>query len=106
MKVSDNVKKYYLILAMQLAVIFGATDVRIGHHVRRTGRFVEVVLDSLAELNIYEDEMKKLDLNIVSRAAQLHDIGKLKISDNIICKPGKFTPEEYEKVKVHTLDVN
>jgi putative two-component system response regulator len=40
---------------------------------------------------------------IVRYAGMLHDIGKVGISDTILLKPGRLTPEEYEIVKTHTL---
>ena len=33
----------------------------------------------------------------------LHDVGKVAISDNVLKKPGRFTPEEYQIIKTHTL---
>jgi HD-GYP domain-containing protein (c-di-GMP phosphodiesterase class II) len=33
----------------------------------------------------------------------LHDVGKVGISDTILKKPGRFTPEEFEVMKEHTL---
>ena len=33
----------------------------------------------------------------------LHDVGKVAISDSILKKPGKLTPEEFEKIKYHTV---
>ncbi len=40
--------------------------------------------------------------NEISRVSPLHDIGKVGIADNILKKPGRYTPEEYEIMKDHT----
>ena len=47
--------------------------------------------------------MNEQEVDNVRRAAMLHDIGKLGISDAILLKPGKLTPEEYEIVKKHPV---
>lgn len=49
-------------------------------------------------LNMAPDELEDLAL-----AALLHDIGKLRIRKEILNKPGKLTPEEYEEVKRHVM---
>lgn len=47
--------------------------------------------------------MKKRQLSVLERAGQLHDLGKLGISDVILNKPSPLTPAEYESVKMHPV---
>ena len=42
-------------------------------------------------------------LNAIRAAAMLHDIGKLAVPENILSKPGRLTPEEFEKMKIHPI---
>lgn len=42
------------------------------------------------------------ECELLLNASPLHDIGKIGISDSILKKPGKLTPEEYEIMKTHT----
>ncbi len=43
------------------------------------------------------------DLEALRAAALLHDIGKLAVPEHIISKPGRLTPEEFEKMKIHPV---
>lgn len=45
----------------------------------------------------------KVELKQLSMSGLFHDIGKLKISDDIINKPGKLTEEEFEIIKKHPI---
>ncbi len=47
--------------------------------------------------------VKGPDLEALHAASLLHDIGKLAVPEHIISKPGRLTPEEFEKMKIHTL---
>ncbi|HKH98760.1 MAG TPA: diguanylate cyclase [Candidatus Sulfotelmatobacter sp.] len=63
----------------------------------------------LQRVRIYAIEVAKelgitgTDLEALHAAALLHDIGKLAVPEHIISKPGRLTPEEFEKMKIHTL---
>jgi putative two-component system response regulator len=74
-----------------------------GGHITRTQGYLEVMLNSLYESNLYEDEIKSWDKELVLQSAQLHDVGKIAIKDAILSKPGKLDPDEFEQVKEHTI---
>jgi diguanylate cyclase (GGDEF)-like protein/putative nucleotidyltransferase with HDIG domain len=65
--------------------------------------------DHLQRVRIYAIEvakelgMKGMELEALHAAALLHDIGKLAVPEHIISKPGRLTPEEFEKMKIHTV---
>src|SRR5579864_1445405 len=65
--------------------------------------------DHLQRVRVYAIEVAKElgvigpDLEALHAAALLHDIGKLAVPEHIISKPGRLTPEEFEKMKIHTL---
>ena len=40
---------------------------------------------------------------MIISASAMHDIGKISISDSILLKPGKLTPEEFDEMKLHTV---
>src|SRR5207245_6897812 len=50
-----------------------------------------------------ELKLSHAETQAVQAASILHDIGKLAVPDYIISKPGKLTPEEFEKMKVHPV---
>jgi len=78
-----------------LALAIEAKDQTTSDHLER----VEVYAVEVAkELGFTETEMEAL-----RAAALLHDIGKLAVPEYIISKPGKLTPEEFEKMKTHTV---
>ena len=43
------------------------------------------------------------ELDALQAASLLHDIGKLAVPEHIISKPGRLTPEEFEKMKIHPV---
>src|SRR5580765_697767 len=78
-----------------LALAIEAKDHTTHTHLQRVRTYAVAVA---SELNLTEDEIEAL-----RAAALLHDIGKLAVPEQIINKPGKLTPEEFEKMKVHPI---
>ena len=78
-----------------LALAIEAKDHTTHTHLQRVRTYAVAVAK---ELNLPETEIEAL-----RAAALLHDIGKLAVPEQIINKPGKLTPEEFEKMKVHPL---
>jgi diguanylate cyclase (GGDEF)-like protein/putative nucleotidyltransferase with HDIG domain len=78
-----------------LALAIEAKDHTTHDHLQRVRVYaVEVA----KELGVTHEEMEALQA-----AALLHDIGKLAVPEHIISKPGKLTPEEFEKMKIHPV---
>src|ERR1700683_3928928 len=78
-----------------LALAIEAKDHTTHTHLQRVRTYAVAVA---TELNLSADEIEALPA-----AALLHDIGKLAGPEHIINKPGKLTPEEFEKMKVHPI---
>jgi len=78
-----------------LALAIEAKDHTTHEHLQR----VRLYANELAkELNVSPEEREALNA-----AALLHDIGKLAVPEHIISKPGRLTPEEFEKMKIHPV---
>ena len=78
-----------------LALAIEAKDHTTHTHLQRVRIYA---IEIAKEIGLSPDEIEAL-----RAAALLHDIGKLGVPEHIINKPGKLTPEEFEKMKVHPL---
>jgi diguanylate cyclase (GGDEF)-like protein/putative nucleotidyltransferase with HDIG domain len=78
-----------------LALAISAKDNLTHEHLRR----VQVYAVEIGkELGVSE-----MELEAIRAAALLHDIGKLAVPEHILSKPGKLSPEEFEKLKIHPV---
>lgn len=92
---AEQVSSLHLRTIEALALAIEAKDQTTGEHLQR----VRVYAMELAkEMGLSEDETEAL-----RAASVLHDIGKLAVPEHIISKPGKLTPEEFEKMKIHPI---
>src|SRR5215813_13513574 len=78
-----------------LALAIEAKDQTTHDHLQRVRIYA---LEVARELQVSAEEREALQA-----AALLHDIGKLAIPEHIISKPGRLTPEEFEKMKIHPI---
>ncbi len=83
-----------LITIERLALIAEFRDDVTGQHTARVGRSSAAVA---LELGLPDAEV-----NLIARAAPLHDVGKVGIPDRLLLKPGPLTTDEFEEIKAHT----
>jgi putative two-component system response regulator len=78
-------------------------DFVTGEHVERTQYGVNLLLDEIKKQNLFVEIINDWDINLILQSVQLHDIGKIAISDLILNKPTQLTKEEYDKMKEHAV---
>ncbi len=89
-------------LIFVLADMVESRDKNTGDHIRKTAAYVDLILRKMKESGKYDDILTKEYMEDVVSSAPLHDVGKIKVSDVILNKPGKLTDEEFEIMKTHT----
>lgn len=74
-----------------------------GPHVNRVAGYASEIFERWARKKNYSDRDIQKSLDTFRMAAMLHDVGKVGISDVILKKPGRFTPDEFDVMKQHTV---
>ena len=70
---------------------------------RKTAAYVRVIMEQMRLEGMYADVLTDEYVENVVKSAPLHDVGKIKVSDTILNKPGRLTDEEFEVMRGHTL---
>ena len=86
-----------------LATLIETRDVGTGEHVVRTGKYVKMIALEMQKDAKYKDVLTDDEIEKMKAAAPLHDVGKIAVSDTILLKPGRLTPEEFDIMKTHTV---
>jgi putative two-component system response regulator len=100
-------EKTVKILDLQNAILSAVADLvecrdqLTGGHVMRTYLYVKVMTNEMIRQEIYLDEISGWNMDFFLHSVQLHDVGKIAITDLILNKPGKLTDEEFEIMKGH-----
>jgi putative nucleotidyltransferase with HDIG domain len=92
---AEKLSSLHLRTIEALALAIEAKDQTTGEHLQRVRIYA---MELAKDLRLTEDETEALQA-----ASVLHDIGKLAVPEHIISKPGKLTPEEFEKMKIHPI---
>ncbi|HVN06713.1 MAG TPA: diguanylate cyclase [Bryobacteraceae bacterium] len=91
----ESIAALHLRTIEALALAIEAKDHKTHEHLRRVRTYaIEIGKDM---------GLTGGDLDALRAAALLHDIGKLAVPEHIISKPGRLTPEEFEKMKIHPI---
>ena len=78
-----------------------ARDNETGNHIVRTQNYVKKLALRLRNMGHYTNELSDEAIEILFKAAPLHDIGKVGIPDNILLKQGRLNDEEWQVMKTH-----
>lgn len=74
-----------------------------GMHVLHVNLFTKMILEELVR-HTKRYNLSDEDIRLITIASSLHDIGKISVPTEILNKPGRFTPEEFEIMKRHTVE--
>ncbi|WP_425144780.1 diguanylate cyclase [Deinococcus sp.] len=82
-------------LVTRLGMASEYRDDETGQHTRRVGELAGHLAQAIG--------LPPETVDLIRWAARLHDIGKIGVPDSVLLKPGRYTPEEFERMKTHTV---
>ena len=85
-----------------LAHLAETRDNETGAHIQRTQSYIRLLATRLVDHPRFATTLSNKYIEVLSRSAPLHDIGKVGIPDHILLKPEKLTPDEWVIMKTHT----
>ncbi|MDC7293386.1 HD domain-containing protein [Butyrivibrio sp. DSM 10294] len=100
-RLSETTAKMQDGLIITMADMVERRDSDTGEHIQKTALYVKIIVEGLNRKGYYAEKVTPKFMSDVVRSAPLHDIGKINIPDEILNKPGKLTPEEFEIMKTH-----
>jgi putative two-component system response regulator len=102
-KRTKEIKEIQHITIFALARLAESRDKDTGNHLNKMRMLCYLITKELAKTPEYKDYIDERYINNIYHSSPLHDIGKVGISDDILLKPSKLTPEEFIIMKSHTL---
>ena len=89
-------------LIVSLATMVESRDNSTGGHIKRTSEVVRMLMNEVMKDNTLG--LTDSFVRDIIKAAPMHDLGKIAVDDAILRKPGRFEPEEFEKMKAHAAE--
>lgn len=90
-----------LVSIRALAHLAETRDPETGNHIHRTQNYVQLLALRLREHPRFSGFLNKRNIDLLTKSAPLHDIGKVGIPDSILQKPGPLTPAEWVIMRTH-----
>ena len=95
----DQIRVFQNQMLVGMAEMVNNKDGFTGAHLKRTKEVVSILVKKMRN-DVNLSYSKEFYDDMVA-AAPMHDIGKIAIDDKVLCKPGKFTDEEFAEMKTH-----
>jgi len=76
-------------------------DEETGQHIERVQEYLEILFNSMKKTELYAAELATWDIDAFLKSASLHDVGKIKIRDDILLKRGRLSDDEFANMKLH-----
>lgn len=86
-----------------LATLVEFRDCESGEHVKRICGLTRILMTAVSDM-YPEYYLSKEEIDKIVMSSILHDVGKISIPDGILNKPGRLTKEEFETMKLHTVN--
>lgn len=102
--ISDQIYEKEKSNNMMISILSHIVEFRNGEsglHVMHIRVLTELLLNHIA-LKYDNINLSRTDIELISTCSALHDIGKIAVPDEILNKPGRLTPEEFEIMKTHS----
>ena len=87
-----------------MANLIESRDGNTGEHVKNTSAYVGMLANAALKVRLYPGVITPRFVELVEKAAPLHDVGKVVVPDHILNKPGRLTPEEYAIMQTHAAE--
>ena len=100
---TDDISSLQNAVIMWAAEVLEFRDMETGQHVERVQKYLETMLSEMATMDVYSSEVMTWDHDAFAKSALLHDVGKIKIRDDVLLKPARLTDDEFVKMKLHSL---